>query len=313
MLKKIKNTLKKSENLITGWHLLQQFYYKIFFTDEEFIRKKFKSRLGRDVNLKNPKKFNDKLQWLKLNWYDPLAVQCADKYAVREFIKEKIGEEYLNELYDIYNSVDEINISKLPEQFVLKGTHGSGFNIICKDKNKMNWKKQKKKMKRWLKKNYYWRTREWVYKDIKPRIVAEKYLEIKENVNIKDYRVFCFNGNPKFITVDFDIIDKKNTKRNLYDLNWNQINGNISYPNKNIYLNKPNNLEKMINLSKILSKPFPHSRIDFYEYKNKLIFGEITFFHQSGMGNIKPKEFEIKMGDWLDLSQINEDGVYEYE
>lgn len=301
MLRKLKSFLKKNEGILTTWHLLRQFYFKYFFSDEEMIRKKFKDKLGREVNLENPKKFNDKLQWLKLNWYDPLAVKCADKYKVREFVKDEIGEEYLNELYAVYNSVNEIDLSKLPEQFVLKGTHGSGFNIICKDKSKMNWRKEKKKMKRWLKKNYYWSSREWVYKDIKPRIIAEKYLKISKNTNIKDYRFFCFNGNPKFITVDFDIIDKKNTKRNLYDLNWNKINARISYPNKNVNLNKPINLGKMIKLSEILSKPFPHSRIDFYEYKNEIIFGEITFFHQSGMGKVDPEKFEIKMGSWLDL------------
>lgn len=312
MIKKIKNMLKKNEDIVTTVHLIRQFYYKNFFKDEEMIRKIFKQRLGREVNLENPKKFNDKLQWLKLNWYDPLAVKCADKYAVREVVKDKIGEEYLNELYAVYNSVDEIDISKLPNKFVLKGTHGSGFNIICKDKENMNWKKEKKKMKRWLRKNYYWRTREWVYKDIKPRIVAEKYLKHPEYGDLKDYKIYCFNGEPKLTQVDIDRFG--NHKQNFYDKNWNFKDIRIWCENDpDNQIKKPKNYADMIRISKILSKPFPHVRVDLYNVDGKIYFGELTFFHQSGMANFIDKDLEIQMGNWVDLSQINEYGEYEYE
>ena len=227
MSSKIRENLKNNEAIVRTYDKFKEFYYRHVISDEELIRKKFKKRLGREVDLENPIKFNDKLQWLKLNWHDPVATKCADKYEVREIIKEKIGEEYLNELIGVYESVDEINIDELPEKFVLKGTHGSGFNIICKDKNELNWDLEFKKMRRWLKNNYYLSNREWVYRDIKPRIICEKYLEEFETGELRDYKIFCFNGEPKVIEVDFDRF--KNHKRNFYDLDCKFINGEIKY------------------------------------------------------------------------------------
>lgn len=280
----------------------KQVYYKYFISDVKLIKKRFKSRLGRDVELKNPIKYNDKLQWLKLYWRDPLATVCADKFEVRKFVKDNIGDEYLNDIYGIYESVDEINIENLPKSFVLKGTHGSGYNIVCKDKTKMNWDIEYKKMRNWLKTNYYFQNREWVYKNIKPRIVCEKYIEQDDGAELRDYRFFCFYGEPKFITVDFNITNKKKTRRNLYDLNWKLMNEEISYPKElTIKVSKPKRLEEMLNLSRKLSSNFPHARVDFYYIKDKILFGEITFFHQSGMGIIKPLEFEEEMGSWLML------------
>ena len=239
-------------------------------------------------------------QWLKLNWKDPLATKCADKYLVREIVKEKIGEEYLNDLIGVYDSVDEIDIDKLPSKFVLKGTHGSGFNIICKDKTKMNWKEEFKKMERWLKRNYYLKKREWVYKDIKPRIICEKYLEEKEAGELKDYKVFCFDGEPKLIQVDFDRF--KEHKRNLYTLDWEFIDAEIKYhSDKTVIIRKPKILQEMLELSKVLSHGFPHVRVDFYYCENKIIFGELTFFHGSGMELFSPDHFELKLGSFLKL------------
>ena len=297
---------KSDESIVKFCDGVKNAYYKYMVSDEQLIRQKFKKRLGRELNLNNPVKYNDKLQWLKLNWYDPIATKCADKYEVREIIKEKIGEKYLNELIAVYESVDEIDINKLPDKFVLKGTHGSGFNIICEDKSKMNWDEEFKKMRRWLRTYYYLQNREWVYKDIKPRIICEKYLDQDDGDELRDYRFFCFNGEPKFITVDFSITDKKRTRRNLYDLEWNLMDAEISYPKEtNIKVNKPEKLEEMIELSKRLSSGFPHARVDFYYIDNKIIFGEITFFHQSGMGKIVPEDFEIKMGEWIELPISN--------
>src|SRR5690554_3478242 len=202
MIPKIREILKNNENIVRTYDKFKEFYYRHVISDEELIRKKFKKRLGRELELDNPIMYNDKLQWLKLNWYDPVATKCADKYEVREIIKEKIGEEYLNELIGVYESVDEIDIDKLPDKFVLKGTHGSGFNIICKDKSKMNWDEEFKKMRRWLRTNYYLQNREWVYKDITPRIICEKFLaDDDEASSLTDYKVFCFNGRPTYCQV----------------------------------------------------------------------------------------------------------------
>lgn len=306
MTEYFKKIAKKSELIINLYNKFKEIYYKYLISDKRLIKKRFKERLGREIELDNPVKYNDKLQWLKLNWYDPLATKCADKYLVREVVTERIGEGYLNELHDVFEFVEEIDINKLPNSFVLKGTHGSGLNIICKDKSKLNWDEEFKKMRRWFKYNYYWQNREWVYKDIKPRIICEKFIEQEAGAELRDYRFFCFNGEPKFISVDFSITDKSKTRRNLYDLSWNLVNGEISYPKElSIKVDKPFKLDEMIELSRKLSSGFPHARVDFYYINEKIIFGEITFFHQSGMGKINPIEFEEEIGNWLNLTEVN--------
>ncbi|MBY0158836.1 glycosyl transferase [Cytobacillus oceanisediminis] len=301
MKKSIRSVLRENQFIVSVYDTLKQYYYRSL-SDETFIKKRIKKKLNREVNLESPTKYNDKLQWLKLNWIDRDATKCADKYEVREFVKERIGEKYLNELYDVYHSIDDIDIDKLPNSFVLKGTHGSGYNIVCKDKTTMDWNKEFKKMRRWMRKNYYWENREWVYKDIVPKVICEKYIEQDDGEELRDYRFFCFNGEPKFITVDFSINNKKNTRRNLYDLEWNLMEQEISYPRElTLKVNKPDKLDEMIKFSKMLSSSFPHARIDFYYIKQEIIFGEITFFHQSGMGKVKPLEFEEEMGNWIQL------------
>lgn len=293
-------SLKKSELAIDIYDTFKQLYFQYCISDEKLIKKKFKNRLGRDVRLNSPVRYNDKLQWLKLNWYVPIATKCADKFEVREFVTEKIGVEYLNELYGVYESVNDIDLEQLPSSFVLKGTHGSGFNIICKDKSQMDWDKEFKKMRRWFRKNYYWQNREWVYKDIKPRIVSERYIEEKEYGELRDYKIFCFNGEPRIIQVDFDRYH--NHKRNFFDLNWNLLDVSIKYPSdKSQKILKPKTLNKMLELSRVLSADFPHVRVDFYNVENNIIFGELTFFHESGMGKFSPEEFEYEMGSWLNL------------
>jgi hypothetical protein len=268
--------------------------------DEYILKKRFKKRLGRELQLDNPHRYNDKLQWLKLYWRDPLAAKCADKYEVRQYVAEKIGNKYLNELYGVYKSVNEINLDELPKSFVLKATHGSGFNIICKDKNMMNWSKEFRRMRRWLKRNYYWKSREWVYRDIEPRIVCEKYLQEKAAADLRDYKIFCFGGEPKLIQVDYDRF--KNHRRNLYDLEWNLLDVEIKYPrDDSIIINRPANLELLLDLSGKLSQGFPHVRVDFYLVNGQIFFGELTFFHASGRGKFRPEEFELVMGEWLNL------------
>lgn len=302
MKSEIRETLKNYEIIVRIYDKSREVYYKYLINNEELIKKQFRKKLGRELDLENPILFNDKLQWLKLNWTNPIATKCADKYEVREIVRQRIGEEYLNELLGVYDSEKEIDPNELPERFVLKGTHGSGFNIVCSDKRNINWNEKKIEIKRWLRKNYYWQFREPVYKNIKPRIICEKFLVQDDGDELRDYRFFCFNGEPKFITVDFSITDKKKTRRNLYDLEWNLMDAEISYPKEtNIKVKKPEKLEEMIELSKKLSSGFPHARIDFYYIENKIIFGEITFFHQNGMGKIHPEEFEVAMGNWLEL------------
>jgi hypothetical protein len=312
MKKTLKEVIKKSE-------LINQFYYsftqvinKYFISDIQAIRFIFKHRLGRILDLNNPTKYNDKLQWLKLNWYDPYAKICADKYTVREVVEKEIGIDVLNELYATYYNVHDINIDELPNSFVLKVTSGSGFNIICLDKNKFNWKKEFKKIQRWMNFDYSLKGREWVYKGLNPRIVFEKYLSDEKGNPPMDYKIYCFNGAPKLIQVD---IDRFGTHlQNFYDIDWNFRDVRIWCDNnKNHIISKPINLDKMIEISQTLSKPFPHVRVDLYNLNGKIIFGELTFFHLNGYAKFKDENLEIEMGNWLDLNSIDKNGRYIYE
>lgn len=298
----LRSRLSKNKSLKNTYRNIQYFYNKYCISDIKLLEKKFKKNIGRDLDIVNPISYNDKLQWLKLNWFDSKAITCADKFEVRQYVSSRIGDKYLNELYGIFNSVDEIEIDKFPKSFVLKGTHGSGFNIICENKDNMNWHDELVKMKRWLKTNYYWGNREWIYKDIKPRIICEKFLSEMDGGLPKDYKFFCFNGEPKFLFLASDRgID---TKFDFYDLEWNKIPVAQYYPNSNYSIPKPEKLEEMIELARILSEGFPHVRVDFYVIDNNIIFGEMTFFHFSGTKKFEPDKFDKIFGDYLDISKI---------
>lgn len=253
--------------------------------------------MGVAINWDNPKTLNEKLQWLKIYWRDPLATVCADKYAVRDYVRDTIGEQYLNTLIGVYDTIDEIDINSLPDKFVLKATHGSSMNIICSDKSKMNWGNEKKKLKRWLTTNYYCGNREWVYKNIKPRIICEEYL----GDNIVDYKLYCFNGEPRYWFVATD--RKAGVKADYYELDWKKAPFRWIYPPLNSPPQKPQNSDKMIELSKMLSKPFPFVRVDFYEINGKIYFGELTFFHGSGFGWYEPREYNEYLGQLLKLPE----------
>lgn len=282
------------------------------FMVENSVKGRFIRKLKRKLDLVHPVKYNDKIHWLKLYWKDPLAQKCADKYEVRDYVKEKIGEKYLNTLYGVYDSLDSIDLYKLPQSFVLKGTHGSGFNLFCRDKSSINWKIKYKEMYRWLNTNYFWSSNEWVYKNIKPRIICEKLLSDQSGNLPKDYKLFCFSGEPKLICVDIDREDKH--KRNFYDLNWNfldiQISKKLRSNNPEIVIEKPCKLNEMIELSRVLSQDFPHVRVDFYIVNNNIYFGELTFFHASGLSRFYPPEFENEMGKWIKLPVKKEMGEW---
>lgn len=290
------------------FHLLQDMINIMRFTLFRFfpkttLRIEYKRLTGYKLNINNPRSYNEKLQWLKLNWYDPEATRCADKYLVREFVKERGLGHLLNDLYGVFENIDDINLDKLPNEFVIKVTHGCGQNIICKDKSKLNWDLEKKKLKKWLKENHYYKSLEWVYRDIKPRIIIEKLIQTADGKPPKDYKIFCFNGEPKFLFVASD--RGIATKFDFYDCDWNLLDVKQHYPNSGKVLPKPNKLEEVLNYSRILSKGFPHVRIDFYIENDVIIFGECTFFHFSGTQKFEPNEFDYKIGEYLDLTNMN--------
>lgn len=281
------------------FNILRYISFKI--CPKETLAIEFKRHAGYKLNLNNPQTFNEKIQWLKLNWYDSKATICADKYSVREYVKIKGLGYLLNELYEVYDSVEEIDLNKLPEKFVMKVTHGCGQNLVCTDKSKLNWEFEKKRFKKWLKTSHYFDSLEWVYREIKPRIIVEKLIETVDNKPPKDYKIFCFNGDPKCLFVATDR-GENTTKFDFYDLNWNHIKVKNHYPNSGKIIPKPKELEDIIEYSKILSNGFPHMRVDFYIEDNKVIFGECTFFHFSGSEPFEPIEYDCKMGEYLDLN-----------
>lgn len=272
----------------------------------ELLKKWYKKRTGRKLNLENPKTFNEKIQWLKLNDNSPLKTKLADKYLVREWIKENLGEEYLIPLLGVYDSFDEIDFDKLPDKFVLKANHGCAWNIIVKDKQKFDKKKAKKKFDKWMKRNYALKAGfEMQYKDIPPKIVAEAFIQDSKG-ELNDYKVLCFNGEPKFIWIDQGRFS--NRTENIYDTKWNLQPFLLTYENSKEEVPPPKNLETMIEFARKLSKDFALVRVDFYNVDGKIYFGEMTFTSASGVDVFKPAEYDLKLGEMLELPK-NKDKV----
>ena len=268
--------------------------------DALYLKIIYRAETGKRLDLKHPKTYNEKLQWLKLYDRRPEYTMMVDKYEVRKYVAEKIGEEYLIPLIGVYDSVDEIPWEELPDKFVLKCTHGSGSNIICSNKRKLDIEEAKKKLRKWMKKNWYWFGREWVYNNINPRIVCEKFMVDESGEELKDYKIFCFNGEPKLIQVDFDRF--KGHKRNIYDLDWDFVDLTIKYPrDPNRTIARPDKLDEMLNIARKMSAGIPHVRVDLYSIGDKIYFGELTFTHGSGYEPFYPESYNELFGSWLKL------------
>lgn len=270
--------------------------------DELYLKLIFPIYLGEKLNLSNPRTYNEKLQWLKLNDKNPIYTKLVDKYEVRKYIADTIGEEYLIPLIGVWDKFEDIDFNKLPNQFVLKCTHDSGGVVICKDKTKFNFQAAKKKINSSLRRNFFYSGREWPYKNIKPKIICEKYLVDNDGVDLKDYKFFCFDGNPKFMYVASEREIK--TKFDFFDLEFNQLPIKQHYDNSNKKIEKPENFEEMIELSKLLSKGISHVRVDFYNIKGKIYFGELTLYHFSGLVKFEPSEYDLILGEFIDLGKF---------
>ena len=259
-----------------------------------------KNTMGGVLDLKNPKSYSEKIQWLKLFDNDKLRTQLTDKVLVREWIKDKIGEKYLIPIYGVYDSFDEIDFDKLPNQFVIKTNHSSGWNIIVKDKKIFDKKKAKRKIERWLKRDYgLWSEFEIHYSPIVPKIIIEKYV-VDSAGELNDYKFLCFDSECKYFWMDFD--RTSNHKRNVYDLNWNlQPWNQFTYGNYEGIVEKPKNLDKMIEIAQILCRGFKHVRVDLYNVDGNIYFGEMTFTNGSGFEGIFPEEYDYKLGELIKL------------
>lgn len=272
--------------------------------DDEYLERKFKAAMGTELDLADPKTFNEKLQWLKLYDRKPEYTMMVDKLKVRGYIKETLGEEYLIPLLGSWDDPDEIDFDALPNQFVLKCNHNSGLGMcICKDKSKLDVKKVKAELKRGLKQNYYLTGREWPYKDVKPRIIAEQYLTC-DGRDIDDYKVHNFNGIPKMVLVCRDRFKATGLTEDFYSDTWEHLDvKRPNHPNAEVRIECPEKLKEMLELSTKLAKGIPFVRTDFYVVDHKVYFGEITFYPASGFGKFVPEEWDHIFGEWIVLPE----------
>ena len=280
------------------WSFLDATYR--WWPDSMWLKTVYKAKLGRKLDLKNPKAYTEKLQWLKIHDHNPLYTTLVDKYAVKDYVSQKIGKQYVFPCYGVWNSFDEIDFSKLPNKFVLKCTHDSGGIVICKDLQTFDKDAARKVIEKALKLDFWEWSREWAYKDVPHRVLAEEYMVDESGEELKDYKIFCFNGEPRFIEVDFDrYVDHH---RNIYDLNWNLLDCEIRYKSdRNRVIPCPQNLNEMLGIARTLSAGFPHVRIDLYNISGRAYFGEFTFYHEGGWGQFSPSKWDYVFGDCMKL------------
>lgn len=279
--------------------------YKIYefllkhIPDEYIVKKRFREKMGYDLDLKNPKTLNEKINWLKLYDRKDLNTIASDKYNVRSYIEQKIGSEYLIPLLYHTKNPDNIRPENLPSgNFIIKTNHDSSGGIIVKDKSSVNWSVARKRFSRLLKENYFYSSREWQYKNIEPRIIVEQLLTYDNGSIPNDYKFHCFNGQLVFVQVDLDRHIEH--KRNLYDPDWNFIPCVWKYKNGQKE-EKPKSFNKMKELAEIIAKDFIYVRVDFYSINNSIYFGELTFHSESGHGKFDPEEYDLKFGNLLNI------------
>lgn len=269
--------------------------------DETYLKIAFRCSMGKKLNLSNPKSYSEKLQWLKLYDRRPIYTSLVDKYEAKRIVGNIIGVKYIIPTLGVWNTFDEIDFNSLPNQFVLKCTHDSGGVIICKDKNKLDISKAKKTIEKCLKHSFYWGQREWPYKNVRPRIIAETYMEDSVTKDLRDYKFFAFDGEVKALFIATERQAEGETKFDFFDSNFNHLDFTNGHPNAEIMPTRPDNFELMKELAGKLSKGIPQVRVDFYEVDGSVYFGEMTFSHWSGMMPFEPEEWDYIFGEWINL------------
>lgn len=275
------------------------------WSDENWLKARYWLRFGKKLNLDCPQTFNEKLQWLKLNYRRPEFTTMVDKYEVKEYVAERIGHEYVIPTLGVWDRFEDIEFDKLPDQFVLKCTHDCGGLVICKDKASLNMEAARKKIQKSLWTNYYLRSgREWSYKNVKPRVMAEPYIEDALTRELRDYKFFTFGGKVKMMyTASERQKVAEETKFDFFDADYQHIDLINDHPNASVPPAPPKNFEKMKQLAEELAAGIPHVRVDFYETNGKVLFGEFTFYHSCGMSHFEPVEWDFRMGDWIQLPE----------
>ena len=271
-----------------------------FVPDKIYLKHQYRNYVGKKLNLDDPKTFNEKLQWLKLYERNPIYITMVDKHRVKEYVEKIIGNEYLIPTYGVWNSFDEIDFEKIPSSFVLKCTHDSGSVVVCKDIKDLDKNAAKGKLCKGLKNNLFWWGREWPYKDVPRKIIAEQYIQ-DSNGELLDYKFMCFGGKVKCSFVCSDRFSEKGLHVTFFDREWNVMPFERHYPSVKEGMPKPQNYEKMIELAEILSHNIPFVRVDFYEVDGKIYFGELTLYPGCGFEEFTPEEWDKTLGDWIEL------------
>ncbi|MGI5848064.1 MAG: ATP-grasp fold amidoligase family protein [Candidatus Cryptobacteroides sp.] len=263
----------------------------------------FKYRMGFDIDWDNPTTYNEKLQWLKLHDRDPKYSVLVDKYRVKSYVEDKVGAAHVIQTLGVWNHPKEINFNELPERFVLKTTHGGGNSgvVICKDKSIFDFSSARKYLRRAMKQNLYRDAREWPYKRVQKRIIAEEYIEDTKTGELRDYKFFCFDGEVKMMFVASERQKRKEPFFDFFDADFKHLNIVQGHPNSLVLPSKPKCFEEMKTIASKLSKGIPHVRIDLYEADGRVYFGEMTFFHFGGFVPFSPSQFDNIMGGWISL------------
>lgn len=309
---KLRRALKQSVIGRETWNILHNVNINLLrlLPTEAYFNRAYRITHKEKPNFKNPKTFDEKQLWLKMHYRDPLCTKCSDKYLVREYVKECGLEHILNPLYGVYDSVEDIKWDELPNSFYLKVNHMSACNVRCNDLSKFDKENAIKILKRGMKHDYSLDSREWNYRDIDRKIIAEAIIECNDPVGLVDYKFLCSRGNCEYLLVDIDVAESdgshcEEAKRNVYDTDFNLHDVRVTRANYDpSRIKKPENFDKMVEYAKILSKPFPFCRVDLYNVEGKILFGEITFFHMGGLSKITPKEWELKLGEIIKIDDL---------
>lgn len=290
---------KKLVSLVNGKELLR------WLPDEAQIRLVYRLKMGRKLNLKNPETFTEKLQWVKLYDHKPVYTRMVDKYEAKGWIEEQVGAEYVIKTYGVWERFEDIDRDALPKEFIMKTTHDSGTFMICSDKASFDWETAKKRMEKSLKRNYFVRSREWPYKNVKPRIICEELLKNADGKPLSDYKFYCFDGTVRMSHITFGRGSAEGLSMNYYDRDLNVLPvQHYKYPRYHGEFTPPKHYEKMVELAAVLSKGVPHLRVDFYEANDRIYVGELTFFTDGGFGAYDPAEFDKTVGSWMTLPEV---------
>lgn len=274
-----------------------------YLPDELCGRLQYYGYHGSFPDLDNPRTFNEKILWYKLFYHDSLMTMAADKLGVRALVKERGLSHILNELYGVYSDVDQIQPEKLPEKFVLKATHGWNMNTICSDKSSLDWRKEQKKIRKWLKINWYWKGKQWAYKNIQPQIVCEKFLHNEEFNDLLDYKFYCYNGKPEVLFICAGRQSSEGVGYDAFDMEWNRIPVFKGKPAAELNVPCPENLAEMIEITKTLCAGFPFVRVDLYNVDQRILFGELTFYPDNGKVPFSPEKYNDYFGDFFQLPE----------